>query len=326
MKKLAGILLVFAMLATAALPAAAQQSDPATGQTPVTLRLVAPDVLARAEAALNAGQYDRAVLDLSLFILLNPTYSIAYYERAHSYLGMREFEKALEDANHALRTTPDGATPEFGAALYLLRGDIETQLSQFDDAVADYTQSLSLSPMPEALFSRGLIYATRNEFQAALTDMSDAIALDSTNPLFFIYRGQINTAVQDYQAAGADYLDYFNLASAPRDGAELKTGQAVTLPMERGVVYRVPFAARAGQFASARAIGESNTVDPLIVLLDPQGNALVGDDDGGGNLTALIFDFPIPEDGEYTLMVGHSFGGFSGNVSLQLRITDTPNR
>lgn len=324
MKKIAGILLVLGISAAAALPAAAQQS--AAGTTPALPQLMVPDVLARAEAALDAGQYDQAVLDFSLFILLNPTYSVAYFERAHSYLRLREFDKALQDANHALRTTPEGAAPEFGAVLYLLRGDIETQMNQLDDALADYTQSVALQPIPEALFNRGLIYATRNDFQSALSDLDDAIELDASNPLFYIYRGQMNSAVQNLQAAGSDYLDYFSLVSAPRDGVELKTGQAVTLPMNQGVVYRVPFEARAGQFASARAIGENNSVDPLMVLLDPQGNALAGDDDGGGNLTALIFDYPIPEDGQYMLMVGHSSGGFTGNVSVQLRITDTPNR
>ena len=325
MKKLAGVFLVLVISVISALPAAAQQNDPGTAGIQPQMQLVAPEVLTRAEEALNAQQYDRAILDFSLFILLNPTYSIAYYERAHSYIGMNEFERALQDVNHALRTTQPEAIPEYGAALYTLRGDIETQLNLFDEALADYTESLTLQTLPETLFNRGMIYAAQSDFEAALTDLNGAIELDATNPLFYIYRGRINTANSDFQAAGADYLDFFNLMNSPRDGIELRTGQAVTLPVDRGVVYRVPFEAREGQFASARAAGETNSVDPLMVLLDPDGNALTGDDDGGGNLTALIFDYPIPEDGQYTLMVGHSNGGFTGNVNLQLRLTDTPN-
>ena len=323
MKKIAGLLVLLAFTLTAALPAAAQQADPGTAQQPI-LQVTAPDLYQRAQTALDAQEYDRAVRDYSLFILLNPTFSVAYYERAHSHIGLNDLDSALADINHALRISQTNASPEFGAALYLLRGDIEAQQRRFDDALADYTQSLALNQTPETLLNRGLVYAARSDFQSALTDLDNAIGLDSSNPLYYLYRGQLNTAVQNLQGAGADYLDFFNLVSEPQDGAEIKTGQAITLPVEQGVVYRVPFVGKAGQFASARATGESDSIDPLMVLLDPDGNALAGDDDGGGNLTALIFDYELPEDGRYTLLVGHSFGGFTGNVRVQLQISDAP--
>ena len=322
MKKLAALFLLFVVTVTAAFPAAAQQADPGTVSN--LPQVVAPELFDRAVQSLDDQQYDRAVLDFSLFILLNPTSSLAYYQRAHSHIGMYDLESALEDVDQALRTSPLNATPEYGAALYLLRGDIEAQQRELEAALADYTQSLELSAMPETFFSRGLVYAANNDFESALTDLDDAIELDATNPVFYIYRGQLNTAVRNVQAAGDDYLDFFNLIADPQDGAELKTGQAITLPVDRGVVYRVPFVAKAGQFASMRAVGESNAVDPLMVLLDPDGNALVGDDDSGGDFSAMIFDYEIPEDGRYTLMVGHSFSGFTGNVQVLLRITDEP--
>ncbi|MEP7293768.1 MAG: hypothetical protein ABI835_18415, partial [Chloroflexota bacterium] len=212
-----------------------------------------------------------------------------------------------------------------GAALYALRGQIEANQTLYDAALEDYTQSVTLEPTPERFFNRGLLYQVQNNVEAALSDFSDAIALDGTNPVFYIYRGQLNASLLDLPAAGADYLDFFNLMSPPRVIPALQSGQALVMPMERGVVYSVPFTAQAGQFASAQAIGETSTIDPLMVLIDPAGNPLIGDDDGGGNLSALIFDYPIPEDGEYTLLVGHSLSGFTGNVRVQLRITDEPN-
>ena len=41
------------------------------------------------------------MLDLSLFILLNPTYSPAYFGRAQGYMGLNKYDHALQDVDHA---------------------------------------------------------------------------------------------------------------------------------------------------------------------------------------------------------------------------------
>lgn len=94
--------------------------------------------------------------------------------------------------------------------------------------------------------------------------------------------------------------------------------------MDRAVVYHIPFRAEEGQFVSARVDGDTQTVDPLMVMVAPDGGALAGDDDQGGNLSALLVNVPVPDDGEYRLVIGHAAGGFTGRVQVQLLITDEP--
>lgn len=321
MKKL--LILVLILMFAAALPVSAQEADPNT-QSDVPQPL-APDLLTRAGAALDTQDYEKAVRDLSLFILLNPTYSLAYYERAHGHIGLDDLDSALEDVSRALRFSGANDPVEYSAALYLLRGDIEAQQQKLDAALEDYTQSLDYQTTPDTLVSRGMVYAQQENFDAALEDLGSAIELDATNPVLYVYRGQINTANSDIQAAGADYLDFFNLIQPePVESEELKTGEGVILQVDRAVVYHVPFRAEEGQFASARVDGESQNIDPLMVMVDPDGNAVAGDDDMGGNLSALLFNVPIPKDGEYMLVVGHSLGGYTGRVQVQLLVTDEP--
>lgn len=319
MKQFAALVLLLLALA---LPASAQDSTTTTSTQP---NVLAPEIFERAGAALDAQDYETALRDYSLFIYLNPTYSIAYYERAYGYIGLNDVDAALADVSQAIRLSEGVMTPEFNAALYALRGDIETQQQQFDAAVADYTRALEFQPSATSYASRGVIYAQQNDLTAALDDLSAAIELDATNPAYFLFRGQITAQNGDTQAAGADYLQFFSLIQpAPTQNETLQSGAAVLLPMGRAVVHQIPFRAKAGQYISARADGDAQTIDPLLVLVAPDGTALAGDDDAGGGLSSLIVNIPAEADGEYMLVLGHAAGGFTGNVQVQLLVSDDP--
>jgi tetratricopeptide (TPR) repeat protein len=314
------LLLLCLLMFAAALPAFAQNDTTAQQTVP---GVTAPELYARANDALQAQNFDRAVLDYSLFILLNPTLSFAYYERGYAYFSLNDYEHALEDVSQAIRTRSATETPEYNAALYTLRGDIRLQQREIEAAIEDYSQSLEFQPTTAVLFSRSQLYAATMSYEAALTDLNDAIALDGANPVFYVYRGSLNSALSDRAAAGTDYMEFFSLIQTEtRSTQELRTGQGLNLPVEQGIVYSVPFKAEAGQFVSAVAVGNSQNIDPLLVLVDAEGNALAGDDDSGGDLTALLLEVPIPEDGDYMLVVGHSLRRVSGQVSLQLQIAD----
>jgi hypothetical protein len=56
----------------------------------------------------------------------------------------------------------------------------------------------------------------------------------------------------------------------------------------------------------------------LIVLLDPNGDPIAGDDDSGTQLDSLISSFELPTDGTYTLLVSHAGGGSEGDIELSL--------
>ncbi len=324
MRKFIVIAVLLAVLVSAlVLPGAAfaQQSQQASSQPAI----IQEDLFDRASNALTAQQYDQAVLNMSLFILLNPTFSPAYYGRAQGYVGLNDLDHALGDVDHALDISATAASPAFNAALYALRGEIDRQQQHPDDAMKDYTHSINIAPSVQALANRGMIYMSQNDLPKALTDFSSAVGIDATNPVLYVYRGMVNSGLADAKAAGSDYLNFFDLVQTSTvDHAAIETGQQVTLQVDQGVVYHVPFTAKAGQYASALAVARSGSVDPLLVLLDSTGEALAGDDDSGGNSDALILNYEIPADGEYTLAIGHSLGGFTGSVQIQIQVSDQP--
>jgi tetratricopeptide (TPR) repeat protein len=295
-------------------------------QQPVALPVIAQPLLDRADQALTAQYFESARLDLSLFILLNPTFSPAYFGRAQANLGLDDLDAALKDVNRALETAQDAWTTDYNASLYSLRAQIDQRQERLDDALDDYSQSITLQPTVQALAGRGLLYLSSDDLTAALDDFNGAVNLDENNPVLYIYRGLINGQLRNVEATGADYLHFFSLIQTnPVSRPEIQPGQMVSLNVDQGVIYILPFTAKAGQFASALAVGRSGDVDPLLVLIDGAGNPLAGDDDGGGSTSALILDYPIETDGQYTLLVGHSLGGFTGQVALQIQVSDTPS-
>ncbi|MEO8397682.1 MAG: hypothetical protein ABI700_32105, partial [Chloroflexota bacterium] len=291
MKKIALILL---LVIISTVPAYAQQ-QPQTGAD-----LVAYDLFNKGSDLLTAQNYDQAVLDLSLFILVNPTYTLGYFARAQGYMALSKFDNALQDVDHAIATVPSSASADYGAALYSMRAEIEGQQKNADGALKDYSQSITIKPTMTALASRGLIYLGQSNYQSALTDLNDAITLDSSNPVLFVYRGAANAGLHNPTGTAADYLDFFNAISPnPTIHDPIQSGQVVTLQVDQGVVTVLPFAAKANQYISALAVARSGSVDPLLALIDSKGTALAGDDDGGGNSNALILNYQVAADGNY---------------------------
>ena len=182
--------------------------------------------------------------------------------------------------DQALTTATVIASPTYSAALYALRGQIDQQQQQYDTALEDFTQSITFQPTATALANRGLLYMSNNDMQSALKDLNDAISLDSSNASLYVYRGLVNAQLKDLAGSGADYLHFFSLLQADTvNHAAMQPGQALSLDEDHAVVHLVPFTAKAGQYVSALAAGRNGNVDPLMVLIDAQGNPLAGDDD-----------------------------------------------
>ncbi|MFC1959198.1 hypothetical protein ACFLYO_00660, partial [Chloroflexota bacterium] len=62
------------------------------------------------------------------------------------------------------------------------------------------------------------------------------------------------------------------------------------------------FTGQTGDRITVRLDALEATLDPLVILLDPDGNELVRDDDSGGDLNAQIVSYVLTLDGEYTLL------------------------
>ena len=141
------------------------------------------------------GDYDRAISDANDAIRIYPDYVLAYANRANAYLGKGDTDNAMSDANatvHGAPTYPGG---------YSARADIYRAKGNFDLAVIDDTTAIALAPKYSGLWRWGplaTVYADRaralegkGDRDRALADYNEAIRLDPNYARAYVLRANI---------------------------------------------------------------------------------------------------------------------------------------
>lgn len=316
------LILVLSLTLLLPLTGQAQQATQEPEPAEQSAGVVAPELFDTGAAALEAEDFDRAVLEISLFLLLNPTVSQGYYVRALGYLGREDTDLALNDIAQALNTAPD--FPDYEAALYALRAGIHAQANALEDAVKDYSTAIDLSPSPDLYSNRALVYIGMEDYDSALTDLDSAVEAAEDNPVLRLYRAFVHARLENRSEAAQDYYEFLQLIETRRvEHDPLTAGEPAIVTVAQGVIHEFGIEAERGQSLSVIAQGRpGDNIDPLLVLLDEDGEALVADDDSGGASNAAILNFELPSDGTYTVLVSHSLGGFDGQVAVAYEVTD----
>ncbi len=200
------IFILLVLITVAALPANAQQIQP----TPVpsgsqeASPAVAPELFNKGSAALQSGDYQQALLNYSLFLMVNPTDSQGFLARgfANQYLG--EIDNALDDLTQALNFAPPET--EYAARAYQTRADVYLQKNNVESALADLNASLEIMPnSPEALGTRASIFIFQQRFDDALADYTQVIELQPNAPVAYNQRGDLNRQIGNLDAALEDF-------------------------------------------------------------------------------------------------------------------------
>ena len=213
----------------------------------------------------------------------------------------------------------DGARFKSDAYRALMSGDYSTALENFRLA-------LNLNRHDaEAMNWMGVTYRYMGEYDASISHISMAMQLDESYSLPYLSRGITFEEMGQSEASAGDYLRY---ATLNRDRtlfhAELDGDSNFELPMREGWVYSIPFDATRGQSVDiAVDTVEPGFVDPLIILIGPDGKALVGDDDISlSEYDSVISDYAISKSGQYTLVVSHAEGGANGTLNVDIDVTE----
>lgn len=217
MHKRAIIFLSLAIITATFYPLFAQGN----GGTPA---IVGVDIYQRASDAFTNANYEQAVSDFSLVILLNPTFYEPYIKRAQSYIQLEEYDLAMVDLDHVLKLpTADDATR--GQA-YVARAEIYRDQNNMPAALADFAAAIRETPEePQAYYERGQIYIDQAEYDKALRDMKQVASIAPDFPSTYYYLGVINNEVAAYdeaikhfdtfiQSVQDDYRAYAGRASA----------------------------------------------------------------------------------------------------------------
>lgn len=213
----------------------------------------------------------------------------------------------------------DGAHFKADAYRALMAGDYAVALENFRRALNINQQDA------EAMNWMGVAYRYMGEYETSVSHISTAMQLDESYSLPYLSRGITYEEMGESASSAADYYRY---AMMNRDRAlfhaELEGESSFELPMREGWVYSVPFEAKRGQTLDiAVNTVEPGFVDPLIILIGPEGQALIGDDDVSlSEYDSLISNFKVSKSGQYTLVISHAEGGSNGTLNVDIDVTE----
>lgn len=180
--------------------------------------------------ALNAGDYETGLADLTRAIELDPGNADAYIKRAETYQALRLPSQAHDDflrAAEILRMDKkyNTAITCFGKALesdkksvpaHLGRADLYIALGEEIAAIADYQATLKLDKKnPRAHFGLGEArFRQGANYKKAIKHFKEARKLDPTNPLTHQYLMLSYLAVDDTKNLKKSYEKFIKNASA----------------------------------------------------------------------------------------------------------------
>jgi tetratricopeptide (TPR) repeat protein len=200
----------------------------------------------------DAGDYDKAITDLTEAIRLKPEWAEWYYDRGAVYAAQGKYDKSVLDFTKALdefgRDNPlcydvillrglayekagnlDKAIADYTVAeaacgfgwVRYLRGDAYAAKADYDKAIADYAEALRLNPkFLWARYRRGEAYAARSEYDKAIADFNAFIEVHPMDALAYRDRGNAYKAKGEKDKAVTDYEMYKTLESYQRRKAK----------------------------------------------------------------------------------------------------------
>ncbi|MFH2106432.1 MAG: AAA family ATPase [Candidatus Micrarchaeota archaeon] len=149
------------------------------------------------------GDYEKAIENYNMAILLNPVFSEAYFNRALSAYQLKNFDKSIQDYMKSAELDPQNPI------IYNNRGDAYYRNQDYQNAIKDYDKAISLNPdYLKAFYNRGLSYASIEEYERAIEDFTKVISMKDDfaeayhlRGLAYEYAGDLESAVKDYEKA-----------------------------------------------------------------------------------------------------------------------------
>ncbi len=292
----------------------------------------------RGAAYAAQNNYQRAIDDFTRALAVVPYDWAVYVFRADTYANMGEPGEAMFDYDKALELNPRyvsayqsraavhqslGQTDEAELDTLMVQGITQSNRGAYRDAVNTFSDVIALDGGANrisayAYYNQGLTFFSLEDYESAIEDFTQALEIYPDMHDSYLGRGIAYRIEGDTQRAGADFLRRIEILEANTFEDTLAIGDAIEIEMAYGNVYRLTFEGNAGDVLDieARMTNPEIFVDPLIVVLDPDGNPIAGDDDFGGNLDSLLESVELTDAGTYTVIVSHANGGFDGAVRV----------
>lgn len=126
-------------------------------------------------------------------------FALTFYNRGTAYAGKREYDRAIQDYDQAIRLDPNFA-PAFDARCFA-----RVLVNRFQEAVTDCNESLRLRPSDgDSLGNRGFAYLKLKKLDLALADYDTALQVNPEDAFALYGRGMAKSLAGDKAGANAD--------------------------------------------------------------------------------------------------------------------------
>ena len=131
-----------------------------------------------------------------------------YVDAAKEKIIAGDIEAAIVDLNAAIDANSN-------SNVYVLRGEAYMQMGDYQKALNDFNAALDVDGMNAvAFYDRALLNMRLENYDAALTDVNNALAAQSMKPMdvlsmrdLYAKRGQLNLWMKNWEGAIADYTN-----------------------------------------------------------------------------------------------------------------------
>ena len=174
----------------------------------------AMDLLSRGIQFYKQGDLDAAVNSFTEALGVDPQYADAYHRRGSVYRVRGQYAAAVENFTKAIES--DYRSTEVH---YIARGATYTDMRDYNAAIADFTEVITLNPYnADAYYGRGIAYHWKGNLDAAIADYDRAIKMVPPMTQAFAARGaaklsqgKVADALTDFdEAVNADPKDATN--------------------------------------------------------------------------------------------------------------------
>ena len=132
--------------------------------------------------------------------------AVDYYNRGYAWNTKKDYDRAIADFTEAITLAPNYA------AAYNNRGYAWSQKKEYDRAIADFDQAIRLDPgNAYAYNNRGYSWNGKKEYDRAIADFNQAIRLDLNYAHAYNNRGDAWNGKQQYDRAITDYNEAIRL-------------------------------------------------------------------------------------------------------------------
>jgi tetratricopeptide (TPR) repeat protein/TolB-like protein len=160
----------------------------------------------RASAYLSRGKYDLAIADCCRALEINARLAQAYGNRGLAYLETGKPDRAISDFNRVLEIDPRDTKAHVKRALAYINKD------KYDEAISDCSEALKIDPkLAQAYSSRAWAHTKKSEPDKAISDCNKALEIDPMLADAYRTRGFAYKAKGLYDQAIADFSRFQEL-------------------------------------------------------------------------------------------------------------------